>query len=172
VESNQPQVRVIIVTGVSGAGKTTVGTALAQALSWPFYDADNYHPAINVEKMRLGHPLTDDDRAPWLAALREMIDGIVRADERAVVACSALKRKHRDALVPTDVSPDAIRFVHLDVPTDVLRTRLLQRDHHFFPPELLDSQLAALEPPADGVSVDGTLPVETIVTRIREELAV
>lgn len=172
MEPNQPQVRVIIVTGVSGAGKTTVGTALSQALSWPFYDADEYHPAINIEKMSHGHPLTDEDRVSWLNKLCVMIDGVVRADERAVLACSALKRRYREALVPSDVPRGSVCFVHLDVPVDVLRARLAGRGRHFFPPELLDSQLATLEPPDDGVTVDGSLSVEAIVTRIREELMV
>jgi gluconokinase len=172
MEPDRSRVRVIIVTGVSGAGKTTVGTALSQALSWPFYDADDYHSAINIEKMSRGHPLTDDDRAPWLKALCKVISGIVRADERAVLACSALKRKHREALVPSDVPLGAVRFVHLDVPVAVLRARLAGRSHHFFPPALLDSQLAALEHGEDDVSVDGAMPVEAIVSKIREELMV
>lgn len=159
-------------TGVSGAGKTTVGTALSQALSWPFYDADDYHSARSIEKMSRGHPLTDEDRAPWLEAVCTLIAGILRADERGVVACSALKRRHREALIPSDAPSGAIRFVHLDVPRAVLLARLEQRRNHFFPPELLDSQLVALESADEGVSVDGTLSVEAIVDGIREKFMV
>ena len=165
------ELRVIVVMGVAGAGKTTAGRALAEALGWKFYDADEFHTPEHVEKMRRGEALTDEDRTPWLEVLCSLIAGVVRRGEHAVLACSALKQWYRDALIPKDVSRDAVQFVHLDVPPDVLHERLAGRTH-YFGPALLDSQLATLEPPRDALVVDGTRPVPEIVHTVREAFGI
>jgi gluconokinase len=136
---------ILIVAGVAGSGKTTVGALLAGRLHWRFADADTFHPAANIAKMHAGIPLTDEDRQPWLRAVGDWIDARVAAGESAVVTCSALKRAYRDELL--DRRPDAT-LVFLMVSRDELERRLLSRPGHFFPEKLLDSQLAALQPPA------------------------
>jgi gluconokinase len=160
---------VIVVMGVTGAGKTTVGQALAASLGRAFADADDFHPPANVAKMRGGTALGDDDRAPWLAALGAWVAQRVRDEAPAVLACSALRERHRAMLVPDGAGP-LVRLVHLEVAPDAVRERLESRHGHFMPPSLVDSQFATLEPPAAAVRVDGTLPVETIVQRVRESL--
>ncbi len=155
---------VVIVMGVSGAGKTTVGRALSTRLGWEFIEGDDFHPAANIEMMAAGHPLTDADRAPWLAALRRRIDEILASGGHAVIACSALKHSYRSVLAGQD--SDAVRFVQLDVPREVLRERLRHRHGHFMPASLLDSQLATLEESTTALRVDGTRPVEALVTQI------
>jgi len=136
---------IIIVAGVSGSGKTTVGAMLAGHLHWRFADGDDFHPAANIEKMRAGVPLTDADRWPWLRAIAAWMDERIARDEPAVVACSALMRSYRDVLL--DGRPDT-RLVFLMVDREVLAKRLAARHGHFFRAELLGSQLDALEPPA------------------------
>jgi gluconokinase len=163
-------VRVVVVMGVSGAGKTTVGKALAAQLRWKFYEGDDFHPRTNIEKMTAGHPLTDADRAPWLAALRRVIDGIIARQEHAVLACSALRHQYRKVLTPAGPDREAVRFVYLEVPKDVLHQRLATRQGHFMSAAMLDSQLATLEPPRRAEAIDGTLPVDEIVRQIREHL--
>jgi gluconokinase len=164
------ELQVIVVMGVSGAGKTVVGQALAHAIAWEFHDADDYHSPENVAKMHRGEGLTDDDRRPWLAALSRLIADVVAGRRHAVLACSALKQWYRDALIPSDVDRGVVRYVHLDVPESVLRERLAKRTHHFATPALLPSQLATLELPHDAVCVDGTLPIPEIVDVIRKAL--
>jgi gluconokinase len=115
---------VIVVMGVAGAGKTLVGKTLARAIGWAFYDADDFHSRANIEKMSRGEPLTDDDRRPWLAAMRVTIAGVIERADHGVLACSALKEWYRRALVPEDAPPGAVRFVYLDVPESVLHGRL------------------------------------------------
>jgi gluconokinase len=141
---------ILIVAGVSGSGKTTVGALLAGRLGWGFADADDFHPAANVAKMRAGIPLTDSDRWPWLMAIGAWMDDAIARGESAVVACSALKRSYRDVLLAG--RPEA-RLVFLRVDRDLLERRLAARHGHFFPQQLLDSQLAALEPAAPGENV-------------------
>lgn len=158
--------RIIIMMGVAGAGKTHVGRALATALHWSFYEGDDFHSAANVDKMAHGHPLNDADRAPWLAALRDLLGDAMARGEHAVLACSALKQRYRDALIPPGVDRNAVAFVFLDVPRDVLAQRLATRTGHFAPPELLPSQLATLEQPADALRVDGTKTPDEIVDAI------
>jgi gluconokinase len=135
---------IVIVAGVSGSGKTTVGALLAGRLGWRFADADDFHPAANVEKMRAGIPLTDEDRWPWLRAIAAWMDERIAGGENAVVACSALKRSYRDLLL--DGRPQA-RMVFLIPDRDLLARRLAARHGHFFPEQLLGTQLVDLEPP-------------------------
>jgi gluconokinase len=135
---------VVVMMGVSGSGKTTIGSALAKRLDWPFLDADDLHPLANVAKMRAGIPLTDADREPWLQEVVAWIAERRAAGEPGVVACSALKRAYRDRLRAAD---PGLRVVFLDGPREQLMQRLAHRIGHFFPPSLLDAQLADLEPP-------------------------
>jgi gluconokinase len=154
---------VIVVCGVSGAGKSTVGTLLAARLGRDFYDADDFHPPANVEKMRRGEPLTDDDRAPWLDALRGLIERCVRERQPAVLACSALKAAHRDRL---GIDQRRVHSVFLRGSQDLIAERLARREHAFMPPSLLRSQFEALEPPMGGIHVDVDAAPEAIVERI------
>ena len=138
------KVPVLLVCGVSGSGKTTIGTLLAQRLGWAYAEADAFHPAANVEKMASGLPLTDEDRVPWLKAIGVFIDETTEVGRPAVVTCSALKRAYRDEL--RSGRPN-VRFVFLDAPYDVVSARLAKRAGHFFPAELLASQYRDLEAP-------------------------
>jgi carbohydrate kinase (thermoresistant glucokinase family) len=153
--------------GVAGAGKTTVGRALAAVLGWPFIEGDDFHPAANVEKMLRGVPLSEADRRPWLLRLREEIRRCVGAGHDAVVACSALKASHRDVL---KVEGAQTRFVLLGAPQRLIRGRLTRRPGHFMPAGLLDSQIEALEVPADALALDARRPVPELVASIREAL--
>jgi gluconokinase len=152
--------------GVAGAGKSTVGARLAAVLDWPFLDADALHPRENVEKMRRGVALTDADRDPWLTHVRKRIEDYVRAEQSAVVACSALRRAYRERL---RIDP-AVRFVFLKGDSALLLDRLNRRVGHFVKAPLLASQLHALEEPVDAVTIDAALPVDDIVKRIRVAL--
>jgi gluconokinase len=163
---------VIVVMGVSGAGKTTVGRELAQAIGWEFHDADDYHSPENIAKMHRGEGLTDADRMPWLAALRNLVGAAVSEGRHIVLACSALKQTYRDLIMPPGAPPGAVRFAYLNVPPEELHHRLAEREHHFAPPELLASQLATLEPPSDAVWIDGTCPVNEEVRMIRDAFGV
>jgi gluconokinase len=160
---------IIILMGVSGSGKTTIGEQLAQALSWPFYDADQFHPPANVAKMQQGIPLTDEDRWPWLQALRAHIETCIHQSISAVLACSALKQAYREHLITDEAE---VKLVYLKGDYDLIQERLAQRRGHFMPPGLLASQFAALEEPEQGVVVDIGPPPETIVALIREQLRV
>jgi gluconokinase len=164
------QPHVIVVMGIAGAGKTTVGRALAESLGWPFDDADDFHPAANVEKMRAGVALGDTDRAPWLATLRELIARHLARDEHGVLACSALKQSYRDALLPDGVPRGTVAFVHLDVAPAVAERRLTERRGHYMQASLIASQVAALEPPRDAFCLNAELPVPELVSRIRRAL--
>ena len=148
---------IVIVAGVSGSGKTTVGALLAGHLGWRFADADDFHPAANVAKMRAGIPLTDTDRWPWLRAIVTWMDECIGQGEDAVLACSALKRSYRDELL--DGRP--ARMVFLAPDQEVLARRLAARHGHFFPEELLSSQFDALEPPAPDERVLTVVPADT-----------
>jgi gluconokinase len=161
---------VILMMGVSGAGKTTIGQLLASALGWNFVDADDYHPADSVEKMRNGTPLTDADRAPWLETLRTLIANWIAAGKNTVLACSALKQSYRQAL---QVGPEVeveIKIVYLKSTPEILRQRLRARRGHFMTERMLASQLAALEAPEDAMTVDADRPPAEVVTEIRARL--
>jgi gluconokinase len=161
---------VIVVMGIAGAGKTTVGRALAESLGCTFHDADDFHPAANVEKMRSGLPLDDADRAPWLATLHDLIARLVANGQPGVLACSALKQSYREALLPHDASRDAVTFVFLDVAPSVAERRLAGRRGHYMQASLVASQIATLETPRDALCLDGELPVPELVSRIRRAL--
>lgn len=155
--------------GVSGVGKTTVGTRLADALDWDFVDGDDFHPPSNIEKMEQGEPLTDEDRRPWLRAIRDFIRERREQEEPAIVACSALKAAYREVLLQDN---DGAQLVYLKGSYDLIRQRMEARADHFFDAELLDSQFEALEePPTEAaltVNVDAS--PEAIVRTIRREL--
>jgi gluconokinase len=162
----------LIVMGVSGSGKSTIAAALADRLGWTFEDGDRFHPASNVAKMSAGHPLTDEDRWPWLQAIADEIDRVCEAGGHVVVACSALKRTYRDLLVH---GRSDIRMVFLDGSQALIAGRLAQRKGHFMPPGLLDSQFKTLErPQADErpitVSIDA--PVEAIISNIVTQMTI
>jgi gluconokinase len=158
---------ILILMGVSGSGKTTVGRLLAHDLGWPFVDADDYHPPANVEKMRRGEALTDADRAPWLDALHEVIAAIARDGRSAVLACSALKQAYRDRLVDGIAG---VRFVYLRGDASLIRLRLARRSGHFMPVALLQSQVDTLEEPVDALAIDIDAAPQEIAARIREHL--
>jgi gluconokinase len=155
--------RALIVMGVAGSGKSTIAENLAKRLGWTYEDGDRFHPASNVAKMSAGHPLTDEDRWPWLQAIADEIDRVCKAGEHVVMACSALKRSYRDVLVH---GRRDVRIVYLNGTQELIAGRLAQRKGHFMPPGLLVSQFKTLEPPgADEnpviVSIDAS--VEEIV---------
>ncbi len=159
--------RIVLIMGVAGSGKTTIGRALAAELGWGFADADDFHPADNIDKMNAGIPLDDSDRAPWLAAIRQHLLSRQCRDEDVVVTCSALKKHYRDVLL---AGIDNVLLVHLKGPRDLLLARIAARTDHFMKPSLLDSQLAALEEPADALVCDITLTPDRIVHQIRDAL--
>jgi len=135
---------VVVIWGVAAVGKTTIGKLLAQELGWRFYDADDFQPAANIEKMQRGEPLTDEDRGPWLETLRQLIERLLAAKENSVLACSALKKKYRDAL---RTGPE-VKFVSLRASRSRIAAQLRSRRGHFFDPKLLESQFGDFEEPA------------------------
>jgi len=156
----------VVVMGVAGSGKTTVAGLLATRLGVDVAEADEFHPQANIDKMSAGTPLTDDDRAPWLAAIRDWLTGETDAGRTAVVTCSALKRSYRDVLRGAH---GRVRFVHLDGSPELLAERMAHRSGHFMPTTLLPSQLATLEPlEADegGMRIDVTAAPEQIVDAV------
>ena len=160
---------VVVLMGVSGCGKTTVGRALAGRLGWPFHDGDDHHPPANVEKMRRGIPLTEDDRSPWLATLRGTIDAWLDGSADAVLACSALTRRSRARL---GTARPGVSLVHLQGTAELIRGRLQRRAGHYFPSGLLQSQFDVLEPPENALTVDIEQSPELIVAAIRQRLAI
>jgi gluconokinase len=158
---------IVVVMGVSGAGKTTIGRALAQARGWEFVEGDDLHPPANVAKMSRGEPLSDTDRAPWLQRLRALIAEHLAQGRDAVISCSALKRDYRRQL---QIEPAEVRFVYLHGDDQLIRRRLAQRRGHFMPPELIESQLLTLEPPNDAIEVDAAWPIDHSVQVIIEAL--
>ncbi|MCC6415395.1 MAG: gluconokinase [Opitutaceae bacterium] len=154
--------------GVAGSGKTTVGELLARELGWRFDDADAFHPPANVAKMSAGAPLTDAERAPWLAAIRRHLDDCLARGEPAVVTCSALKQHYRDVLLQSN---PATALVYLQGTREQLWARISARQNHFMKPAMLDSQLAALEEPAAALVLNIAPPPTELVAAIRRALA-
>lgn len=160
---------IVILFGVSGSGKTTIGKLLAEQLGWRFYEADDFHPRANIEKMRSGHPLTDEDRWPWLKLLREQITRSLAAKENAVLACSALKRVYRERLC---VSND-VKFVFLRGDYALIERQLRRRRGHFMNPVLLQSQFADLEEPRpneDAITIELGRTPEELAEEIKAKL--
>jgi gluconokinase len=160
---------VIVLMGVSGSGKSTVGARLADLLGWPFHDGDDLHSAQAQAKMHRGEPLDDADRAPWLVRVRELIDGCLRRGESAVVACSALRQAYRAEL---SADPAQVKFVYLRGSYETIAARLARRRGHFMPPGLLHSQFETLEEPRDAIAVDIQAPPDAIAAEIRHRLQV
>ena len=160
---------VVILMGVSGAGKTTVGRLLAAALGWTFYEGDDLHAPANVGKMSRGLPLTDEDRLPWLLALRKLIEDCLQRGENAVVTCSALKRAYREILKDGDAE---VVFVYLKAAPRRIAERLERRHGHFVKENLLESQLATLEEPSpeEALTVDASGSPEETVEEVRRKL--
>lgn len=157
---------VVVLMGVTGVGKTTVGRLIAEDLGWAFLDADDFHSPANVAKMHSGTPLTDADREPWLAGLRAEIEARLARGESAVLACSALKQAYRDRLHASE----AVLFVHLQGEASLIRERLLARTGHYMDPGLLDSQFAALEEPKGVLEIEVSSTPRVIATRIETQL--
>jgi gluconokinase len=157
---------IVIIMGVVGAGKTTIGTLLANQLGWQFADADDFHPATNIEKIRQGIALTDADRAPWLKSLSHTIESWIAANENAVLACSALKRSYREKL---SVAPE-VRFVYLKGSPELIAGRLHARHGHFAGESILTSQIADLEEPEVAIVADIRQDPLQIVDSIRKQL--
>lgn len=165
--------KIAIIMGVSGSGKTSIGKALSELTDRSFVDADDCHPPANIAKMSRGEPLTDRDRQPWLAALTRMIAERIARDEPTILACSALKRAYRQQLASPD--PHAVGFIYLQVPIALLQQRLSHRAHHFMKLAMLQSQLATLEEPsadeATIVRVRDDMSAEAIASEIRDRLS-
>jgi gluconokinase len=162
------QARGVVLMGVAGSGKTAVGMRLAQKLNWLFLDADNFHPAANIEKMRHGIALNDQDRVPWLERLRDELRRQIKSGHSVILACSALKESYRKILRDEPLPP---QFVYLDVDAETIRERLSHRAAHFFPKELMDSQFATLAKPKDAIVVDARKPIDTVVEDIVHAIA-
>ncbi len=159
----------VVLMGVTGSGKTTIGTLLAKRLGAIFADADDYHSAANKEKMHAGIPLTDEDRAPWLATLHSLLSDWVEKKQEGVLACSALKEGYRDTL-SAGTAPGTIAFVWLDGSRELFAARLATRQHEFMSPALLDSQIATLEPPKDAIRVVNGCPPDEVVDEVLAKL--
>ena len=157
---------IIVLMGVSGSGKTTVGRLLSEELGWKYYEADDYHPSANIEKMSSGIPLNDADRRPWLETLRDLIRDCLERKENAVLACSALKESYREFLL---IDERVILF-YLKGDYEIIRQRLGHRRGHYMNPKLLDSQFDTLEEPEAATHVDISSSPEEIVKNIRSRL--
>lgn len=170
MQEHRQAARVAVIMGVSGSGKTTIGKALAKRLGWRFQEGDALHPPENVAKMKAGQPLDDADRAPWLAAVAARIDEWRRRGECGIITCSALKRRYREIVIG---DRQDVRLIYLEGSRALIGERIAARHGHFMPPGLLDSQFAALEPPApdeDAITVSVDAPVGAIVARIAAAL--
>jgi gluconokinase len=157
---------VILLMGVAGSGKTTVGLALAGALQWRFVDADDFHSPANIAKMQAGTPLQDADRAPWLASLHDAIAGWLHEGSNVILACSALKQTYREELL----AGQGVKLVYLRGSQDLIAKRLSERHGHYMNPELLASQFATLEEPRDALVIDVGTTVARVVGNLREAL--
>ena len=161
--SDKKENLLLVLMGVCGSGKSTIGEMLRDELGWPFHDGDDYHPPANVEKMRSGEPLDDDDRYPWLEILADKADQWL-ADGDALLGCSALKQRYRDII---KAGRPQVRFVHLKGSYELIAGRLADRQHQYMPASLLDSQFAALEEPGDALTVDISGTAEEAVAQVR-----
>lgn len=161
-----PEAMVVVIMGVTGAGKTTIGRLLAEEVGWRFYDADDFHPPANVEKMRRGEPLNDLDRLGWLQDLNRLVSELLQKGQSAVLACSALKAAYRKYLL----IDDRVRLVYLRGDEALVRQRLAERRGHYMNPSLVDSQFATLEEPSEGIAVDIEPDPHDIVRNIRLNL--
>jgi len=159
--------RFFVVMGVSGSGKTSVGKSLASELGWDFYDADDFHPPENVAKMASGIPLNDADRAPWLAALHDLISSSLKADRPGILACSALKQRYRQQLLDGN---DGVQIVYLKGSYDLIWSRMAVREDHYMKPHMLQSQFEVLEEPHDALAVDISMPIEKIVDTVLQNM--
>jgi gluconokinase len=159
---------IIVLMGVSGSGKSTVGMLLARELGWIFVEADDFHPAANIEKMRGGSPLDDEDRRPWLDAVRHRLEEASERGENVVLACSALKHAYQHYLA--QFAPKVVKFVYLVGSEELIRQRVSARTGHFMNPALLHSQFETLEPPEGAVRVDVGASPESIAANIRVKL--
>ncbi len=157
--------RLILIMGVAGSGKSTIGRRLAAVLGWTYYEADDFHSEANKDKMSRGVPLDDHDRAPWLAAIRSTMDAALAAGRPAVFTCSALKARYREVLLG-GLGP-RVALVHLTGDPALLLARIQSRAGHYMKPGMLDSQLAALEPPADALTLDVAATPEALIQSIR-----
>ncbi len=160
--------KLILLMGVAGSGKSTIGRLLADNLGWTYHEADDFHSPANREKMSRGLPLDDTDRAPWLAAIRAAMEASLTARRPAVFTCSALKEKYRHTLTK---GLTGIALIHLHGDPALLLSRLQGRAGHFMKPDMLESQLAALEPPAGALTLDIARPPADLVTEIRSRLS-
>ena len=157
----------IIVMGVSGCGKSSVGKLLAEKLGWDFYDADDFHPPVNVKKMADGIPLDDSDRAPWLALLHELISSSLKQNQPGVLACSALKERYRQQLMEGN---ENIQLVYLKGSYELIWSRMSTRREHYMQPEMLQSQFDALEEPVNALTMDISGPVDDISLKVLEQI--
>ena len=155
--------RFFIVMGVSGCGKSSVGKSLAEKLGWDFFDADDFHPPVNVKKMADGIPLDDSDRAPWLAALHELISSSLTKNRPGVLACSALKERYRQQLMDGN---DDVGLVYLKGSYDLIWSRMIARKEHYMKPHMLQSQFEALEEPINALTIDISMSMQDIVQKI------
>ena len=160
---------IVVLMGVSGSGKTTIGTLLAERMGTLFADADDYHPAANKAKMASGQPLNDDDRQPWLETLNKMMRGWFESGKGGVLACSALKEKYR-ATLASGMPASAVHFVLLDGSKEMIAERLAARKHEFMNAKLLESQFATLETPKDAVCVVNDKAPEVVVDEILQQV--
>lgn len=154
---------VLVLMGPMGCGKTTIGKALSEKTGWPFYDGDDFHPPSNIEKMRQGIPLNDDDRKPWLQTLRSKISRWKQESPVALLACSALKATYRELL---GIDQDRVISIYLKGSLSLLKERIAGRNHQYMPDELLQSQLDTLEEPSDGIVIDIDQSPDTIVNKL------
>jgi gluconokinase len=157
----------IVVMGIAASGKSTLAQALARELGWDFIEGDDYHPDTNIEKMRSGTPLDDADRLPWLQGINNQLLQLTELGRDAVIACSALKRRYREIL---GRGIDPLRYVYLCGDPELIRQRISARKDHFMPPELLDSQMAVMEPPQNALWISVDLPLEEQVAQVRQAI--